>query len=409
MARSLTFKYTVTVVSDSGNKYAIDGNTQQYVVLFPGCTYEFNQDDSSNATHPLRFATQVDAANSSEYTTGVTTTGTPGSATAWTKIEVTTSTPYRLFFYCTSHGGMGNSITVPQGIATRAFAGGGYPSYSNSIEAVDLTTTGNSYDFGDMSATKYAIGAIGGTIKGLLFGGSPDGGSTQLNTIDQIIVRSLGNSVDFGDLVTGTNYPVGCGNQTRGIYGGGYTGSNTNNMGYVTLASTGNATDYGDLLAARNQLCGFASPTRAIWAGGAGLSNVIEYATISSTGNTTDFGDILAAANGVAGSSSSTRGIVAGGNTPSKQNVIQYVTIASTSNSTDFGDLTTSKSNMTLNGSNNTIGIFGGGQTPSASLTIDSITFASTGNGQDFGDITSSNLAGAYGQCGNSNGHGGLQ
>ena len=78
------------------------------------------------------------------------------------------------------------------------------------------------------------------------------------------------------------------------------------------------------------------------------------------------------------------------------------------SNSTDFGDLTTSKSNMTINGSNNTIGIFGGGQTPSASLTIDSITFVSLGNGQDFGDITSSNLAGAYGQCGNSNGHGGL-
>ena len=64
---------------------------------------------------------------------------------------------------------------------------------------------------------------------------------------------------------------------------------------------------------------------------------------------------------------------------------------------------------MTINGSNNTIGIFGGGQTPSASLTIDSITFVSLGNAQDFGDITSSNLAGAYGQCGNSNGHGGLQ
>ena len=52
MARVTTFKYTVTVVSSGGNKYAIDGNTQQYVILFPGCTYEFNQDDSSNGTHP---------------------------------------------------------------------------------------------------------------------------------------------------------------------------------------------------------------------------------------------------------------------------------------------------------------------------------------------------------------------
>ena len=67
------------------------------------------------------------------------------------------------------------------------------------------------------------------------------------------------------------------------------------------------------------------------------------------------------------------------------------------------------KSNMTLNGSNSTIGIFGGGLAPSTNVVIDSITFVSLGNAQDFGDITSSNLAGAFGQCGNSNGHGGLQ
>ena len=35
MARTTTFKYTVTVVDSGGNKYAIDGNTQQYVTLFP--------------------------------------------------------------------------------------------------------------------------------------------------------------------------------------------------------------------------------------------------------------------------------------------------------------------------------------------------------------------------------------
>ena len=411
MARSTTFKYTVTVVNPgSGNKYYMDGILQTYVTLFPGCTYEFNQDDATNAGHPLRFATQVDAANASEYTTGVTTSGTPGSATAWTKIEVTTSTPYRLFFYCTNHTGMGNSITVPQGIATRAFAGGGYPSYSNAIEAIDLTTTGNSFDFGDMTYSAYANGAIGGTVKGLLFGGSPDGGTTPLNTIDQIIVRSLGNATDFGDLVTATHYPVGCGNQTRGLVGGGYIApAQVNNIGYVTIAAQGNATDFGDLTLARNQMGGFSSPTRGVWAGGNPITDVIDYVTIATTGNATDFGDLISAVSAVAATSSSTRGVVAGGNTPSKSNVIQYVTTASTGNAADFGDLTVAKSNMTINGSNNTIGIFGGGQTPSASLTIDSITFVSLGNGQDFGDITSSNLAGAFGQCGNSNGHGGLQ
>jgi len=33
---------------------------------------------------------------------------------------------------------------------------------------------------------------------------------------------------------------------SRGVFGGGHTGSSTNVIDYITIATTGNATDFGD-------------------------------------------------------------------------------------------------------------------------------------------------------------------
>jgi hypothetical protein len=107
--------YAVKVVSDSGNKYRFDdyGTSAITLELQEGGTFTFDQSDASNAGHPLRFSSTADGTHGggSEYTTGVTTTGTPGQAGAKTVITVASSAP-TLYYYCTQHSGMGGQANT---------------------------------------------------------------------------------------------------------------------------------------------------------------------------------------------------------------------------------------------------------------------------------------------------------
>ena len=112
---SVTRTFTVTVVSTgSGNKYFIDGVQQATLELVEGATFRFDQSDSSNASHPLRFSTTSNGtwSGGSEYTTGVTTNGTPGVSGAYTQITVASSAP-TLYYYCNQHSGMGGQANTP--------------------------------------------------------------------------------------------------------------------------------------------------------------------------------------------------------------------------------------------------------------------------------------------------------
>ena len=126
--------YTVTVASKtaahpyhnvgSSNAYFINGIEAPIIELKGNDTakpyyYKFDQSDASNSGHPLRFYNNV--GKTTQFTTGVTTSGTPGQAGAHTTIAVDKDTPSILYYQCSSHANMGNhtihnSPTVNTGV-----------------------------------------------------------------------------------------------------------------------------------------------------------------------------------------------------------------------------------------------------------------------------------------------------
>ncbi len=118
--------YTVKVVSDSGNKYRFDdfGTSAVTLDLQEGGTYTFDQSDSSNSGHPLRFSTTSDGSHGggSEYTTGVTTVGTAGNSGAKTIITVGSGVA-TLYYYCTQHSGMGGQANTNSLFGSSNFSG----------------------------------------------------------------------------------------------------------------------------------------------------------------------------------------------------------------------------------------------------------------------------------------------
>ena len=109
--------YTVTVVSDSGNKYRFDGFGTSAVTLDleEGGTYIFNYPSA----HPFRFSTTSDGTHGggAEYTTGVTVL----SSTS-VQIVVPASAP-TLHYFCTLHSGMGGTINTNSTLGSSNFNG----------------------------------------------------------------------------------------------------------------------------------------------------------------------------------------------------------------------------------------------------------------------------------------------
>ncbi len=307
------------------------------------------------------------------------------------------------------------SPEVQTGGTRGLFGGGNNPDNRDTIRYYNISTTGDTTDFGDLTDARASMGSLSSRTRGLFACGYSPG---DVNTIDYVTISSTGNAIDFGDNAAsgnnGARYgPGGVSNATRGLIGGGQSvpgGTQYLDITYVTIAQTGNSIDFGDLVDGGADPATLASSTRGIFAGGVksgAAHNTIEYITINTQGNATNFGDLNGGASRRAragGASNSIRGIIGGIYTPSATSDIEYITIATLGNAQDFGDLLNTLS-YTAACSSPTRCVWAGGYLGGTRTdTIQYVQIMSTGNAVDFG-----NLDGAvhYGSQ-LSSGHGGL-
>ena len=152
-----------------------------------------------------------------------------------------------------------------------------------------------------------------GRGRGFIGGGS-DG--SLLKTIQYLEIQSTGNAIDFGDMNDERTEGMACASRVRAFAIGGFLGGQptnyTNTIDMVTIASTGNATNFSDSAYQKGQGASCASATRGVTGAGvnAGVTlNTIDFFTMSSQADGLDFGDISIVSRGLAACSSPTRGI----------------------------------------------------------------------------------------------------
>ena len=123
----------------------------------------------------------------------------------------------------------------------------------------------------EMDATS-PVEQTGGT-RGIWFGGGDPGPSPgHDNTISYINVDSTSNATDFGDLIDVNREMATGASRVRGVAGGGAAGpgpqQDTNRIEFVTIASTGNSTDFGDMNYIARSVAGSSNDTRMLIGGG---------------------------------------------------------------------------------------------------------------------------------------------
>ncbi len=171
---------------------------------------------------------------------------------------------------------------------------------NNRIQYVTIASVGNSVDFGDAIFSGSSRGGLASSTRGVVGGGEASTSpNPYTNAMEFITISSTGDGTDFGDLTLSRRFAAGGGNSTRGIFASGYSGApaGSNVIDFITIASTGNATDFGDMTVIATYTGGSSSsPTRmCVYDSSSPSVKSIEKIEIVTTGNGVDFGDTVVA------------------------------------------------------------------------------------------------------------------
>ncbi len=250
--------------SGSSYGYTIDGVEGAYLELTPGITYKFDQSDSSNGgtgtgggAHPLLFATAADAAGSTQYTTGVTTSGSPGSSGAYTQIIPTTTTPPILHYYCSSHTGMGSYAKFGTGTVGDTYSinvatdGSNVDLNLDAASGTDSTvqlTAGSNISLTRNDAQQVTIAASGGALTVQEEGSSLSTAATTLNFTGSAVTASGTGATKTINIPGGSGVTVqeeGSSLSTAGttlnFVGSGVTASGTGATKTITVSGGGSS------------------------------------------------------------------------------------------------------------------------------------------------------------------------
>ena len=201
-----TFK--VVSYDNSNSVFEIDGTDQATITMYHGLTYELNQshytnkyDWNNNGTlteYTIRLSTTSDGTHGggSEYTTGVTVSGTPGTD-GKTVIAVTDSTPSTLYYYAEEASGRGGQINVSAApTPSNQF-------FSGTNEFFNLTTAITGSKFDQATGTFKAVGGGSGGSDGTEIHAAQEGlPGRDTNWANRNVVSASGGKGTTGNAAT---------------------------------------------------------------------------------------------------------------------------------------------------------------------------------------------------------------